>query len=633
MVNVLLFCVVMQAWEKPLVSGGSSAPLRHSCLWATSSSSDSYSRSAGGSSSPEPCKRSAALQLQLLVVQPDGWRLFVCSSFSSTDGMPQQWTQLAQQLHGPSYSRLHSHSSRRQDALHGRLAAGTAAASAGGRVRFYLGASQTGQLGAEGYGDSRSSCSSGSSSGSSEMSEDSGHESAGEAEEQAVDTEGDGHVGRKGSRLRRAAGPAGRQHRQHEQGLLLLGGTLLQSHSSDAVNCGVESLQGRQLQVQAAAVAVLVWAECGEQQLWSVLQQPDSSAALQHQQQQQQAQLVQQLMLQPWPAHAAVKLFAAVDRLHSSVSLLIQHSRHIHHHHHHHHHQQHSHSYNMQQRTPGGVGGRDADWIFSDVPHKWRSDWHLHCMQLHSQGPQQAADSGVTAMQQVQLQLSHCQGAVGAAWSTHAQHADLQTDSGSIDQHISLQDQQQQQPEADSGSSVAGVDAMQLDTDGTAGSSSRKRPAADEPAAEPATDSQVGCGPDPGRAKQPRVHLADLGLHRTGQQAAGGLAAASLRDGQQQQVSPDHDQRIALTCAAGLLLVNHSSYTNAVAARLALIQKLRPPCSSTHASAYTAFLMALAAACCSFCDATGDTHAPAWQRRAWHAPGGRHPGLRRNPVL
>jgi hypothetical protein len=97
------------------------------------------------------------------------------------------------------------------------------------------------------------------------------------------------------------------------------------------------------------------------------------------------------------------------------------------------------------------------------------------------------------------------------------------------------------QGEPDSSScSGAGIDAMQIDqNDHMISSSSRKRPAAEAPAAESVVEGsavgQGGCGPEPGRAKQPRVQLPGAGLHN-GQQTAAEQAAAAFLDGQHQQV-------------------------------------------------------------------------------------------------
>jgi hypothetical protein len=79
---------------------------------------------------------------------------------------------------------------------------------------------------------------------------------------------------------------------------------------------------------------------------------------------------------------------------------------------------------------------------------------------------------------------------------------------------------------------------MQVDqNDHMVSSSSRKRPAAEAPIAESVvvqgSAGQVMCGPERGRAKQPRVQGA--GLH-SGQQTEAEQAAAAFLDGQHQQV-------------------------------------------------------------------------------------------------
>lgn len=541
------FCVafanLLQAWEKPLVNGGSSAPLRHSCLLATTSSSSNgngFSRSPTAGGSPEACKRSAAaLQLQLLLVQPDGWRLFVCSSFGSSDGMPCQWMQLAQQLQaGPNDTRMYTHStgmgggSRRHGAAHSGLAVGAAPLpGASAHVRFELG--DTG-VPAAAEACTRPSSDGTSSSSSSSSSSDSGSESADEGQDAGAESEGS--VGHKGSRLQKVAGPTGRQHRA--QGVQLLGGTLVQLPAATAAGSDVVgSWQQQQQQMQPAGAEVLVWSSCGEQQLWSVPLQPASSSySSRPEQQQQQQVLVQQLQLQPWPAHAVARVFPAVNSLHTGVSLLVQHSRHTHHHHHHHRQQ-------LQQQHDGHQGHSSADaaaeWLLFNVPHKWRSDWHLHCMQLQAQGPQQVEHSSSSSpAQQLQLplQLQHCQGSLGAAWCLHSSAHD----DSSSSQHIGSTRVRSRQQAADSSCSAVGTDAMQVDTDGAVtGSSSRKRPAAEEPATEAATEAAEG--PGTGRAKQPRMQATAGagGPHRVQLQeaAAGQQSAAAWLDGQQQQVS------------------------------------------------------------------------------------------------
>lgn len=584
---LLLLWLLLQAWEKPLVPGVVSAPLRQGCLWTTSTSSSSgwhqQQQDAAG-----------ALQLQLLLVQPDGWRLLVCSSFSSLDGMPQHWVQLAaqQQLLLREPGGQSCMLSNKGCGIQGSAAA-TADASGSGvpqRVRFEL--QQQGCGGVAAAGASSDSCSPHSSC-SSSSSSSSGGDSEGESgREEEAGAESDGSVagGRQGSRLQRVSGPhpQRRQHKRQQHVPQLLGGAFLQPVGVSDSSSSSEAWQQQQQQ-EGAAVAVLVWLDSGQQQLWSVpLLAPTDTQEGMQQQQRQLVQLVQQVQLQPWPAHAAVKLFAAVNALHNnSVALLTQHSRHTPHHHghhahrHHHTHQQHQ----QQQQLVSGSSLSSADVLLDDAAPQM---WNLHCLQLLAAGqrqqpaPQQQRQLhpqghlSCLSVQQLPWQLHHCQGSWADAWampqpaystdSSTGDHSSNQYwDTGSSLQHTGSTPQQQLRQQASSsshdGADATGADAMQVDAaDNTRqgignGSSSccRKRPAVGEPATaesestvagvsgqECATGAASGC-----RIKQARVQEDAAGAAKKQQATAG--QAGSGWVGQQQQVRVQYQQYLVLS--------------------------------------------------------------------------------------
>lgn len=560
-----MFVCLLQAWEKPLVSGGSSSPLRHSCLLATHTNitnTNSSSNSGGGGINSQPAPSDTAgstgalqLQLQLLLVQPEGWRLFVCNSFSGSTGLPQQWQQAAQHvfLQGslPQHSRLHSSSmgrgSRAQGAANNSSSQGTPGPQ---RVRFDVG------VDAEGSGcrSQSSSCSSTGDSNSMSSESESGSDSDGSSESgRGGQNKGAAHTG---SRLRQAAGPISKQQqRQHHQQHQLLGGTLLQpcaDHNTSSAVCCDEDQPWQAVHQHAstaAAVAVVVWAADGQQQLWAVqLSHPRSTA---QQQQQHEVALLQSMQLQPWPEHCSVKLMAAVGRQGGAVTLLTQHSRHLQHHHHQHHHgHEHHHNDNSSSSLPS----------LHDALHKWHGDWHMHCLQLTANDQQQqqhlSGGDATTSPQQVPWQLQHCQGAWGDAWRRRQavyNSSSIEDRQGSMGQHGLDSLSSRAHGRASDGCEARDTDdPMQVDSSTDTSAPSRKRPAADEATAADSAVSvgPVGCqavagsGPPPAsRAKQPRMLCAD-GVGGPGRQQqqhaaeqAGGSAALGEDGGQQQQVT------------------------------------------------------------------------------------------------
>jgi hypothetical protein len=478
---------LLQAWGKPLAAAASMAPLCHSCMRVLRASTPG---SSSGSGSNSAC----GVELQLLVVQGDAWRLLLCREFSSATGMPQQWVQAAMQQQAPprALALLPGSQQQQHTAQPTGMRGGSGRDRAAPRVRFaqHLPGDSTASSDASASADSMCDSSSGSDIGC--ESDTSACSITSSVTEQPVQRRSI-LAGSSGGRGSSSGSSRPQRPEEQQQPQWLLGGTLLQpAHAAAAC---------KQQRQQPAVVAV--WTHHGEQQLWSVLAHAAPQPDLQQRQQQQQQQQKQQVALQAseWPAPHGV--LAAADAGGTLYALLCQ---------------QH-----LQDIASGSSWWPHVQQL---LPHKHAGRWAMHMFGAVTQGPAPAMAVGSSAApQQQQWLLQEARGSWNAAWARQfwgsgssrfgsgcAVGVDSSSSGGGAASLMVLDEQQ--------------ADAVSVSdqAEGTC-TSGRKRPAADQPAAAAqatalrrsssssnnshATDMPCGRqGPAPGVAKQARVAAA-----------------------------------------------------------------------------------------------------------------------------